>query len=215
MTQLRGLYAIIDPECCAGRDPIWVADAVLRGGCALMQLRAKRATDREILRLGAALRDRCRARAVPFVLNDRADLAALLGADGLHLGQDDLPIAEARRLFTGPIGRSTHDAMQARASVGLADIIGVGPVFATRSKENAGPQLGISMLREICRESPIPTVAIGGITLDNARLAFDAGADMVAMISALSHADAPHTVAARVQEMGATAAGTMISEGAR
>jgi len=201
VTKKRGLYAIIDPERCAGRDPLWVADAILKGGCALMQLRAKRATDREILRLGEALRDRCRARGVPFILNDRADLAALLEADGLHLGQDDLPVAEARRIFKGPVGLSTHDATQARASADIADLIGVGPVFATRTKENAGPELGIEAMGDICRASPIPTVAIGGITPENARAVFEAGADMVAMISGLSHAGLPDAVAAHVHGM--------------
>ncbi len=202
LSEMVGLYAIIDPELCAGRDPLWLADAVLEGGCALMQLRAKRATDQAILRIGRALQLRCRARGVPFILNDRADLASLLNADGLHLGQGDLPINDARHLFNGCVGLSTHNAAEARAGSAVADLIGIGPIFATQSKENPDPQLGIATLREVCRLSTVPTVAIGGISTENAPDVFDAGVDMVAMISGLSHAEAPQKVAAQIHALG-------------
>lgn len=193
----RGLYAIVDPERCAGRGPIEVAEAILRGGCAVLQLRAKRLSDRERLALMRALRERARARDVAFVVNDRPDLAVLAGADGLHLGQDDVAIADARRIVGSmPIGRSTHDLAQARAAIDEgADLIGFGPVFATRSKENPDPVVGLERLAEVVRESRVPVVAIGGIAEDDAARVRATGAAFAACIAALGEAPDPEQVA--------------------
>lgn len=181
-----GLYAIVDPAATRGRDPIEIAEAVLRGGCARLQLRMKHGTDPERLALARRLRAVCRHHGVPFVVNDRADLACLVDADALHLGQDDLPIAEARRIVGAmEIGRSTHSIDQAHEAIAEgADVVAIGPVFATQSKTNADPVVGLDVLRDVSA-LPIPVVAIGGITHDNAADVRQAGATWGAAISAL------------------------------
>lgn len=194
MLETRGLYAIVDPACCRGRDPEAVAAAILAGGCALLQLRAKDLADGALLGLARRVGARALAAGVPFVLNDRADLASLVGASGLHLGQDDLPIAEARRLV-GPamaIGRSTHDPAQARAAIEEgADVVAFGPVFETASKARPDPVVGLEQLAEVCRLSARPVVAIGGVTVERAGEIVRAGARWGAAISAICAADDP------------------------
>jgi thiamine-phosphate diphosphorylase len=193
----RGLYAIIDPEHCGGRSPIEVAEAVLRGGCALLQLRAKALPDREWLALARVLASRARARSVPFVVNDRPDIAVLAEADGLHLGQEDLPIAEARKIVGPmPIGRSTHNLGQALAAVAEgADLIGFGPIFPTRSKPNPDPVVGLGCLAEVVAAVDLPVVAIGGITVANASEVRRAGAPLGAVVTAVGEASDPEAAA--------------------
>jgi thiamine-phosphate pyrophosphorylase len=190
---MKGLYAIIDPEHCRGRDPLAVAEAVLSGGCAALQLRAKQLSDREKLALARALAARCRAARIPFWLNDRIDLALLVDADGVHLGQDDIPLADARRLWPARmLGLSTHDLAQAQAAVAQgADAIGFGPVFATSSKKNPDPCVGLAGLRAVCRTVTIPVIGIGGITAGFAGEVAEAGATYAAAIGAICAADDP------------------------
>jgi thiamine-phosphate pyrophosphorylase len=185
-----GFYAIIDPAHCGGRSPVDVAQQVLSGGAAVLQLRMKTGTDRERVQLARALRELTRAARVPFVMNDRADLALLVDADGLHLGQDDLSIADARRLLGArQLGVSTHDLPQALAAErDGADLIGFGPVFDTQTKERPDPTVGLATLAEVCRTVRVPVVAIGGLTAERAVLAYDAGATWVAAISAVTAA---------------------------
>ena len=134
------LYLVLDPERTGGRDPVAVAEAALRGGVTVLQLRWKNGPLREMLRLGEALRDLCRRYGVPFLVNDRVDAALALAADGVHVGQEDLPAAVARRLL-GPqayVGVSARTPEQARAAEAEgADYLGTGSVFPTGSKENA------------------------------------------------------------------------------
>lgn len=193
----RGLYAIVDPERCHGRDLVALAEAILRGGCAMLQLRAKHASDRDRLTWMRALRERAHAHGVPFIVNDRPDLAVLASADGLHLGQDDLPIAEARKIVGSmPIGLSTHRESEVRAAVlAGADMIGFGPVFETKSKENPDPTVGVARLSAVVRISSVPVVAIGGIAESNAALVRETGVPLSACISALGEADDPETAA--------------------
>lgn len=193
----RGLYAIVDPERCGDRRPVAVAAAILAGGCAAIQLRAKQLADRDRLALARHIGALARARSVPFVINDRPDLAILAGADELHLGQDDLPIAEARRIVGSmPIGRSTHELAQARAALAEgADRIGFGPVFDTRSKERPDPTVGLAMLAEVVRAVAIPVVAIGGITLERAGDVRATGVANAAVIAALGEAADPEQAA--------------------
>lgn len=181
----RKLYAIIDPE--MSQEPRELAARALDAGCALLQLRAKRLDDRELLRLAFELRDACSQGDASFVVNDRADIAKIVGADGLHLGQDDLPIAEARRVVGAmQIGVSTHDLEQARrAERDGADLIAFGPIFPTQTKENPDPVVGLERLAEVCQSVAPPLVAIGGITPENAERALEAGAAYLAAISAL------------------------------
>jgi thiamine-phosphate pyrophosphorylase len=193
-----GLYAIVDPEHTGGRDPVGVARAVLRGGCALLQLRAKGLRDRELLELARAVRQECAGAGVPFIVNDRADVALLAGADGVHLGQDDLPVVAAQRLL-GPdalLGISTHDVGQATEAFRLpVDLIAYGPVFATRTKERPDPIVGLTALAAVTQASPVPVVAIGGITEATAAEVYQAGATWVAAISALGEAPDPEAAA--------------------
>ncbi len=190
---MRGLYAIIDPEHCAGRCPRWVAAQIVSGGCAALQLRAKHMSDFDRLALARDLSVICRAAQVPFWINDRLDLALLVEADGLHLGQDDISVADARKLWGArPIGLSTHSLQQAQEALAAgADLIGFGPVFGTQSKQNPDPQVGLSGLSEVCAQLPLPVVAIGGIKLAHVPELKRAGAQVCAVISALCAADDP------------------------
>lgn len=185
-----GFYAIVDPAHCGGRPPVDVAQQLLSGGAALLQLRMKTGSDREHVALARALRELTRAARVPFVMNDRADLALLVDADGLHLGQDDLSVADARRLLGArQLGVSTHDVQQAtQAERDGADLIGFGPVFDTFTKERPDPTVGLATLAEVCRTVRVPVVAIGGLTPTRAQEAYRAGATWVAAISAVTGA---------------------------
>lgn len=199
----RGLYAILDPAHVRGRDPLAVAEEVLEGGAAVLQLRAKTLADRELLALASEVRLLCNRAGVPFVVNDRADVARLVDADGLHLGQDDLPLLAARRVVGSmPIGRSTHSIRQAlmAASEG-SDLIGFGPVYATGTKENADPVVGVAELAEVVRAVSIPVVAIGGITAARMPEVLRTGVPLVAMISAVIGADDPRSAARALHQL--------------
>lgn len=189
LTQLRGLYAIVDPDQTNHRDARTVTERILAGGCAVLQLRAKSLPDDVLVTLGRDIAALCHAAGVPFVLNDRADLAVLAGADGVHLGQEDLSLADARvvapQLF---IGRSTHDLAQVRAEAS-ADMIGFGPVFPTSTKENPSPVVGVSLLCAALELAKQPVVAIGGITRVSLDAVLDTGVPLVAAISAITRAD--------------------------
>jgi len=192
----RGLYAIVDPEHCAGRDPVTVSEAILAGGCAVLQLRDKREATRAAL--ARELLARCRDAGVPFVINDDLELALQLGAGGVHLGQGDLPVEQARARAGNKlqIGLSTHDLAQARAARARgADIIGFGPVFATATKLNPSPVVGVDGLRAAIAESALPVVAIGGIGLANVAQVRAAGCTLAAVISAVCGAPDPRVAA--------------------
>jgi thiamine-phosphate pyrophosphorylase len=194
---MRGLYAIIDPEACRG-PALAVAEAALRGGCAALQLRAKRLSDADFLALGHALVRACRTAGVPFFVNDRVWLAESLGADGVHVGQGDRPLEEVRQLFGGRalIGVSTHSLAQALdAERRGASLIGFGPVFPTRSKLDTEPVVGLHALRDVCAALRIPVIAIGGIDRHNASDVAAAGAQLAAAISAVCAADDPESAA--------------------
>jgi len=174
------------------------------GGARFIQLREKHLSPREFYDAADEAITVARERDVRLIVNDRADIALALGADGLHLGQDDLDPAVARRLLGERfiIGYSTHTVAQAiEAARQPVDYIALGPIFDTRTKENPAPTVGLEALRRV-RDSIDPSVAlvaIGGITRDNAPAALDAGADSVALISALL--DAPDKIAERTKEL--------------
>lgn len=187
------LYAILDRSVARGRDLPGLLDAVLAGGCRLVQLREKTMPLDELLPLARRLARRCREAGALLIVNDRTDLALAAGADGLHVGQDDLPARQARGLLRPNmiLGVSTHDPEQARRAVADgADYVAVGSIFPTTTK--AGFQLvGPELIRRVRPEVPVPLVAIGGITADNAAAVLGAGADAVAVISALCAAPDP------------------------
>jgi thiamine-phosphate diphosphorylase len=187
------LYAILDRSVAQGRDLPDLLDAVLAGGCRLVQLREKTMPLDELLPLARRFARRCREAGALLIVNDRADLALAADADGLHVGQDDLPARQARGLLRPNmiLGVSTHDPEQARRAVADgADYVAVGSIFPTTTK--AGFQLvGPELIRRVRPEVPIPLVAIGGITAENAAAVLGAGADAVAVISALCAAPDP------------------------
>lgn len=165
--------------------PFETARLLLDSGARVLQLRLKRVPAREFADAARSIAELCRRSDAAFIINDRADIAMLCGADGVHLGQDDLPLEAGRRLM-GParlIGISTHSIVQARdAEANGADYIGFGPVFAGGTKQNQTGQ-GLDALRRVRAAVRIPIVAIGGITEATAREVIEAGADAVAIIS--------------------------------
>jgi len=187
------LYVVLDRTASAGRDLEEILDATLAGGCRMIQLREKEWPSGRLLPLAERLRDRCRRAGATFIVNDRVDLALAVGADGVHLGQDDLPPRAARPLLRPGmvLGRSTHSVGQAReAQADGADYIAVGSMFPTRTKPDfqlVGPEL----IRAIRPETRAPLVGIGGVTRDNVAEVIRAGADGVAVISAVCGAPDP------------------------
>jgi thiamine-phosphate pyrophosphorylase len=191
MTPLPRLYAIIDPAQTGEIAPAEIARVLLAAGVRLIQYRHKRATSRELLRAASEIARQTHNASAIFIVNDRADVASALVAHGVHLGQDDLPVDLARRVLRPGqwIGYSTHNLDQVKeADRTSADYIAFGPVFPTRSKENPDPVVGLEGLKRARQATRKPLVAIGGITLTNARSAIEAGADSVAVISDLLRA---------------------------
>jgi len=187
---LPALYAIVDPLD-TGRSPIDLAAALLDGGARLLQLRLKVAPAREVLEVARAVRPLARQASALLIVNDRPDVARAAEADGVHLGQDDLPVAAARAVLGsgGIIGVSTHSVAEARAAAAAgADYLGVGPVFDTTSKVGALAARGLDLVRAVRDAVTLPLVAIGGITPGTAPDVRAAGAEAVAMIAALVRA---------------------------
>lgn len=191
---LHGYYAILDVT--AGRaSHLEFARAralrLITANPCCLQVRAKGASAAELLALGRAILPLARAAGVPLCINDRPDVALVLGADAVHLGQDDLPLADARRVVGTrlSIGISTHDLAQVEAALaGGADYLGFGPIFPTGSKQNPDPVVGLAALRAVCADATAPVVAIGGIGLGEVSAVAAAGAAAVAVISAMDQA---------------------------
>ena len=186
------LYVLISSQLCK-KHPLEVAKDVLAGGADCLQLREKEMAAGEYLDLAQAMVQMCRDAGKLFIVNDRPDIAVAVGADGVHLGQDDLPVAEARKVMPSEmvVGVSTHNIAQARKAVAHgADYIGVGPVFATDTKPSAQPA-GLGYVRQAVAEIDLPQTAIGGITLENLPEVIAAGARCVAICSAIIYTDDP------------------------
>ena len=185
------LYAIVDTAQTGGRPLVSVIDAMLAGGVSVLQLRVKDRPADEFLRLALTARERTTRAGCLFIVNDRVDIALAARADGVHLGQDDLPLEAARPLVGEMlIGISTHSLEQAEAAErGGADYIGFGPMFPTRTKETGYGSRGVAMLESVRRRVGIPIVAIGGITAENVARTWNSGADAAAMISYLTQSD--------------------------
>ena len=194
------LYALLDPAVAGGR-PLAELARLIAGHATLVQLRDKHGSTRALVE--EARRLRALLEPVPFVVNDRVDVALAAEADGVHLGQDDMTAAEARLLLgkTAIIGLSVKTVAQAReAPLELIDYVAIGGVYATTSKDNTAAPIGIAGLREVVgalrmREPDFPICAIAGITAANAAEVIAAGADGVAVISALSRASDPRAAA--------------------
>lgn len=188
--KLTGLYVIIDTAWPKGRKPQDVARQAIRGGAKVIQLRCKENSTGEFLSIAASLKEICADKSIPFIINDSLEVALACEADGLHIGQDDLPIKVARKLM--PIdmllGVSARTAAEAKSAVKAgADYLGVGAVFSTATKNSAA--IGLSRLKNIKQTIGIPVVAIGGINKDNIKSVMKTGADAVAVISAVLGAE--------------------------
>jgi thiamine-phosphate pyrophosphorylase len=187
------VYVILDRAAAAGRDLGDVLEGAIAGGCRTVQLREKTWPSGTLLPLARRLRARCREAGVTFIVNDRIDLALVVDADGVHLGQDDLPPDAARPLLRAGMlmGLSTHDVVQARAAQERGgDYVAVGSVFPTGTKPDftlVGPEL----IRKLRPQIRVPLIGIGGITAANAGDVIRAGADGVAVISAVCAAPDP------------------------
>lgn len=198
LARLR-LYLIADPDLCD--DPIVErVEAALSGGVTAVQLRAKSMTDRGMVDLARQVRTATTRHGALFLVNDRIDIALASGADGVHLGVTDLQPADARALAPAAflIGYSPNDAADT-AGAGIADYYGIGPVFGTRSKADAGDALGLEEFASRVASSPVPAVGIGGIDAGNARGVIARGAVGVAVISAILGAADPREAAERIR----------------
>jgi thiamine-phosphate pyrophosphorylase len=190
-----GVHVLADDDPRWKRDPVEQARAACAGGARVVQLRAKHATDREALDWARQIRRVTRRHGVLFVVNDRFDWALRVEADGVHLGQQDLPPARlpaaARRHLA--VGRSTHDPLQARNALAESvDYVAFGPLFGTRSKASSYDARGLAALREIVAlVAPLPLVAIGGIDASRAGEVIATGAAGIAIISAVAGSDDP------------------------
>jgi thiamine-phosphate pyrophosphorylase len=187
------LYVITDESVSQGRSHIEIAEAAIRGGADVIQLRDKTASGGTLYRVALALRKLTREARVPLIVNDRLDIALAADADGVHVGQQDIPASAARRILgagkiLGVTAETVEEALAAEKDG--ADYLGVGPVFEARgTKADAGPPQGPAIIANIRPHTRLPIVAIGGIDAQNACLVREAGADSAAVISAIVAAD--------------------------
>ncbi|WP_096184209.1 thiamine phosphate synthase [Effusibacillus lacus] len=197
------LYVITGSAFLKGRKLEDVILQAIGGGADCIQLREKDVSSRELLEMAVLLRKLTKETGTTFIVNDRVDIAQAVGADGVHLGQQDLPIAVAREIL-GPdkiIGISTHDSKEAiEAERSGANYIGLGPVHPTPTKSDAEPAIGLQGIREVCRHVSIPVVAIGGIKQKDVEDIIRSGASGVAVISAVIGADDVHAAAKAMRD---------------
>ncbi|WP_395681828.1 thiamine phosphate synthase [Inquilinus sp.] len=192
------VYLVTDTRLSGPRGIAAVAAAAARGGVTIVQLRDPDATTRELIAAAEALQAALAPHGVPLVINDRVDVALAVGADGVHLGDRDMPAATARTLL-GPgriVGVTVHDAAEAGAvDTEIADYAGIGPVFTTTTKAEARPAIGVDGFQALRRLVPLPVVGIGGIDAARTAAVIAAGADGVAVVSAICAAPDPEAAA--------------------
>ena len=198
------LYPIADAA--GGRDVVTLAEAILAGGATLLQLRAKEVPTADLVALARAIKARTDAAGARLIVNDRADVARLVHAVGVHLGQDDLPPAAARAIL-GPgavIGCSTHNLDQVAGALrdGAIDYLAFGPIYPTASKRVADPAQGLAALRDARARCALPLVAIGGIDASTVADVLAAGADAVAVIGAVAGAADPAAALRALRDAG-------------
>ena len=197
---IRGLYVLIDPDACGERSPVEVARLALEGGASMLLWRDKRRDKGEQLPDARAVRDLCRRHDALCIMNDHVDLALVVGADGVHLGQKDLPVADVRRIVPAEfiVGVSTNNAEEGRrAEAAGASYVAVGSIFPTASKGDTRPA-DPDRIREVRAAVSLPVVAIGGINAGNIDQVVAAGADVAAVISAVCAAPDPKAAAAEL-----------------
>ena len=200
--QVRGLYVIIDPQVTGGRDPYDIAVAAVNGGARMLQLRDKLRDKGESLPLAQALQELCQRTGTMLIINDHADVAAAVGSAGLHVGQTDLPVAQARRILDPQqvLGRSNREYEQLAESKEMgADHVAFGAIYATTSKGVARNPQGPERVREAkAIAGGTPLVAIGGINLSNVTPVVEAGADAICVTAAVASAEEPESAAAQM-----------------
>lgn len=199
-----GVYLVLGIEEAGGLSALETVRRAIAGGVQAVQLREKHAPLRRVLEIGGAMRQLCREHGVLFIVNDRVDVALLLEADGVHVGQDDLPASAARKLvgedmFIGVSASSIDEARWALAEG--ADYLGVGAIYATGSKSDAGDPVTPVLLGEIRTHTDVPLVAIGGITYENCPEVMEQGANGVAVISAIVGQPDPEAAAAQLRKV--------------
>ncbi|WP_248926498.1 thiamine phosphate synthase [Paenibacillus hamazuiensis] len=196
--QYLPLYLVMGLEGNGRLSAVEVAREALEGGVTLLQLREKNEPMHKVLEQGRQIRDLCRKYHVPFIVNDRIDVSLLLDADGVHVGQDDIPGSDARKLL-GPgkiIGISAGNLEEAEYAIAQgADYLGVGAIYATMSKSDAGDPVGTGLLWHIRQRWNVPMVGIGGITHENAHHVISGGADGIAVVSAITKQMSPRSSA--------------------
>jgi len=182
------LYVITDRQLAGNKSYEEIVSAAIKGGADVIQLRDKFASKDELIDVGKKLRQITIEAGVNFIVNDYPEVAKIVDADGVHIGQDDISFKEAKRILgeNKIVGLSTHNKEQILEAIRIgADYIGVGPVFETTSKENPDPVIGIELIKWVSQKCDIPFVAIGGITLNNLDKVLSSGARCIAVISAI------------------------------
>ncbi len=201
---MRGIYLVTDRGLCRGRLLLDVVAQAVKGGAACVQLREKKMPTRAFVEEALAVKNILAPHRIPLMINDRIDVALACGADGVHIGQEDMPYETARRLL-GPkaiIGLSVETWADVEASRDLdVDYLGVSPVFATPTKTDTKEPWGLEGLRKIKAFSRHPLAAIGGISEANAREVTEAGADCLAVVSAICSAENPAVATARLKNV--------------
>lgn len=198
------LYLVTDRSLSKGRSTVEIVDAAIRGGVTCVQLREKTCSTREFIDEAIALKNILQQHQVPLFINDRVDVALAVEADGVHLGQSDMKITDARRILkpgmiVGVSAESLQDAL--RAEDEGADYVGISPVFATGTKTDTAPPLGLDGIRQIRDLVDIPLVAIGGIDASNCTDVISHGADGIAVVSAIVSAENPMQAARDLKDL--------------
>ncbi len=198
------LYLVTDCGLSRGRTTIQIVEAALCGGVTCIQLREKTCSTREFITQALSIKNHLKRHNVPLIINDRVDIAQAVNADGVHLGQGDMPIEMAKTILKdsmiiGISAESLEDAVQAEKDG--ADYIGVSPIYATPTKTDAASPLGLGGLREIRKSVKIPLVGIGGLNRGNAGEVINNGADGVAVVSAIVAADDPEKAARELKKI--------------
>lgn len=197
------LYLVLDANLCKTPEGmVEVTKQAVAGGVTVVQLRAPEWKKKKLLKAAFLLSDLLKNTSIPFIVDDHIDIALISGADGVHVGQSDIPAKYAREIL-GPdaiVGLSIGSLNDLNTIGAETDYIGIGPVFATRTKTDAGDALGLALLQEIARKASVPNVAIGGINIDNAADCMRHGADGVAVVSAICAASDVRTAAEKLKK---------------
>ena len=198
------LYLVTDRDLARGRSTFEIVKAAVDGGVTVVQLREKHCSTREFIEQALAIKKFLKARKVPLIINDRLDVAQAVKADGVHLGQTDMPLEMAKdilgdSMLIGISAESLEDAIAAEK--GGADYLGVSPIYATPTKTDTAPPLGLAGLREIRKAVSLSLVGIGGLNKENSAEAIRSGADGVAVVSAIVAADDPKAAAIELKQV--------------